>query len=127
MNHIEDVRILVVEDCKVTRVLMRDLLYNFGFENVTWASDGEEALKILGHQRISLILSDWNMLPMNGYDFLCAVRKKDKKIPFIMVTAENRQEFFDKALEAGVSNYIVKPFNAGIVKKKIMATLAVKL
>ena len=95
-----DIPILVVDDYKTMRSIVRSLLSQLGFNNVLEASDGVRALEILKSQPISLILSDWNMQPMNGYEFLCEVRKVNKKIPFVMVTAENTQENFKKALEA---------------------------
>lgn len=119
----KDMPILIVDDYKTMRSIIRSLLYQLGFENVNEAADGAKALEILRTQPIKLILSDWNMQPMNGYDFLCEVRKVNKELPFIMVTAENTQENFKKALEAGVSNYILKPFTADTLKKKLIAVL----
>ena len=118
-----DIPILVVDDYKTMRSIVRSLLSQLGFNNVLEASDGVRALEILKSQPISLILSDWNMQPMNGYEFLCEVRKVNKKIPVVMVTAENTQENFKKALEAGVTNYILKPFTGDTLKKKLTIVL----
>jgi len=111
--------ILVVDDYST----MVRLLKQLGYENVDDASDGTEALKKINEKQYGLIISDWNMEPMTGYDLLRQVRAKSEtmRLPFIMVTAESKTENVIAAKKAGVNNYIVKPFNAQTLKGKIDA------
>ena len=94
-----------------------------GFENVDDAADGTEALAKMKDQKYGLVISDWNMEPMTGYELLKQVRGDTglTKTPFIMVTAESKTENVIAAKKAGVNNYIVKPFNAQTLKGKIEA------
>jgi two-component system chemotaxis response regulator CheY len=87
------------------------------------ASDGKAALEKLQRKPYGLVISDWNMEPMTGYELLRHVRADDrlKAMPFIMVTAESKTENVIAAKKAGASNYIVKPFNAQTLKNKIEA------
>ena len=122
----KNMRILIVDDYKTMLRIMRNLLKQLGFENVDEASDGTEALKVLNESGPhGLIISDWNMEPMTGLQLLREVRAdaKLKKTPFIMVTAESKSENVIAAKEAGVSNYIVKPFNAGTLKSKMASVI----
>ena len=113
--------VLVVDDYKTMIRIIKNLLRQIGFENVDDASDGTEALAKLKEKTYGLVISDWNMEPMTGYDLLKHVRADDslKEIPFIMVTAEAKSENVVAAKKAGVNNYIVKPFNAQTLKGKI--------
>ncbi|MBZ8131767.1 chemotaxis response regulator CheY [Afifella sp. IM 167] len=115
--------ILVVDDYKTMVRIIRNLLKQLGFEDVDDASDGTEALSKLRERAYGLVISDWNMEPMTGYDLLKEVRADGSfsDIPFIMVTAEAKSENVVAAKKAGVSNYIVKPFNAQTLKGKIEA------
>lgn len=115
--------VLVVDDYKTMIRIIRNLLRQIGFEDVDDAADGAEALEKLRAKTYGLIISDWNMEPMTGYDLLKAVRADPElaSIPFIMVTAEAKSENVVAAKQAGVSNYIVKPFNAQTLKGKIEA------
>ncbi len=115
--------ILVVDDYNTMIRIIRNLLRQLGFENVDEASDGTSALTRLRDKKYGLIISDWNMEPMTGYDLLKEVRSDPdlKSTPFIMVTAESKTENVIAAKKAGVSNYIVKPFNAQTLKSKIDA------
>jgi two-component system chemotaxis response regulator CheY len=117
--------VLVVDDYVTMRHLLRRLLQQIGFTNIADAADGMTALAKLREQPFDLVISDWNMEPMSGLALLKAVRADDtlKKLPFIMVTAESKVENVVAAKEAGVSNYIVKPFNADTLKTKIEATV----
>ena len=118
--------ILIVDDYSTMLRILRNLLAQLDFNNVVDASDGDEALqKLLTAGDIGLIISDWNMQPMTGLDLLKAVRSnaKLKHIPFIMVTAESKTENVIAAKQAGVSNYIVKPFNAETLKAKMASVL----
>jgi two-component system chemotaxis response regulator CheY len=118
--------ILIVDDYATMLRILRNLLAQLDFNNVVDASNGDEALqKLLTAGDIGLIISDWNMQPMTGLDLLKAVRAnaKLKHIPFIMVTAESKTENVVAAKQAGVSNYIVKPFNAETLKAKMASVL----
>jgi len=113
--------ILVVDDYKTMIRIIRNLLKQLGFEDVDEASDGTEALSKLKERSYGLVISDWNMEPMTGYELLQRVRADDdlNGVPFIMVTAEAKSENVIAAKKAGVNNYIVKPFNAQTLKGKI--------
>ena len=115
--------ILIVDDYKTMLRIIRNLLRQLNFTNVEEAMDGTEALHMLGQKDIQLIISDWNMEPMTGYELLKQVRSDSSlsKTPFIMVTAESKTENVIAAKKAGVNNYIVKPFNAPTLKSKIEA------
>lgn len=115
--------ILVVDDYQTMVRIIRNLLKQLGFEDVDDASDGTAALDKMRGRRYGLIISDWNMEPMTGYELLRQVRADDglRQTPFIMVTAESKTENVIAAKKAGVNNYIVKPFNAQTLKSKIEA------
>ncbi len=115
--------ILVVDDYKTMIRIIRNLLKQLGFNDIDEATDGTEALSKLRERPYGLVISDWNMEPMTGYDLLKEVRADGNfaEIPFIMVTAEAKSENVVAAKKAGVSNYIVKPFNAQTLKGKIEA------
>ncbi|PCI33434.1 MAG: two-component system response regulator [Alphaproteobacteria bacterium] len=117
--------ILIVDDYKTMLRIIRNLLKQLGFNNVDEASDGAEALNKLRSKSYNLIISDWNMEPMTGYELLKEVRADDilKKTPFIMVTAESKTDNVIAAKKAGVNNYIVKPFNAATLKQKLSSVL----
>ncbi len=122
----KSMNVLIVDDYKTMLRIMRNLLKQLGFENVEEAIDGTAALEILKEKSdFGLIISDWNMEPMTGIELLRHVRAADelKAIPFIMVTAESKSENVIAAKEAGVSNYIVKPFNAETLKAKMVSVL----
>ncbi len=115
--------VLVVDDYKTMIRIIRNLLKQLGFENVDDAADGSDALLKLRDKKYGLVISDWNMEPMTGYELLKEVRSDDdlSRTPFIMVTAESKTENVIAAKKAGVNNYIVKPFNAATLKNKIEA------
>ena len=115
--------VLVVYDYKTMIRIIRNLLKQLGYDDVDEAQDGTEALSKMRERNYGLVISDWNMEPMTGYDFLKHVRADDalREIPFITVTAESKTENVIAAKKAGVSNYIVKPFNAETLKGKIEA------
>ena len=118
--------ILVVDDYNTMIRIIRNLLKQIGFNDVDEAVDGTVALGKMREKRYSLIISDWNMEPMTGYELLKEVRQDPglAKTPFIMVTAESKTENVIAAKKAGVNNYIVKPFNAQTLKTKIEAVFA---
>ncbi len=118
--------ILIVDDYKTMLKIFRNLLRQLGFSNVDEAMDGSAALQKIRSKNYGLIISDWNMEPMSGLRLLKEVRldAKVKDVPFIMVTAESKSENIIAAKDAGVSNYIVKPFTAATLKSKIDTVLA---
>lgn len=113
--------ILVVDDYSTMIRIIRNLLKQIGFENVDDASDGSAALARMQGKKYGLIISDWNMEPMTGYELLREVRANPEfsKTPFIMITAESKTENVIAAKKAGVNNYIVKPFNAVTLRAKM--------
>ena len=115
--------VLVVDDYKTMIRIIRNLLKQLGFSDVDDAADGTEALGKMREKKYGLVISDWNMEPMTGYELLKEVRSDDglARTPFIMVTAESKTENVIAAKKAGVNNYIVKPFNAATLKSKIDA------
>jgi len=117
--------ILIVDDYKTMLRIIRNLLKQLGFHNVDEAIDGAEALNKLRSKNYDLVISDWNMEPMTGYELLKEVRSDDmlKALPFIMVTAESKTDNVIAAKKAGVNNYIVKPFNAATLKSKLTSVL----
>ncbi len=117
--------ILVVDDYNTMRRIVRNLLKQLGFENIDEAADGGEAFKKLQEATFHMVISDWNMEPVTGMELLKQVRANDKlkHLPFIMVTAESKPENVIAAKQAGVSNYIVKPFNAETLKTKMTAVI----
>ena len=117
--------ILIVDDYKTMLRIIRNLLKQLGFNNVDEATDGAAALAKLRDKEFGLIISDWNMEPMSGLQLLKEVRADNalKELPFIMVTAESKSENVVAAKQAGVSNYIVKPFNAATLKAKLNSVI----
>ena len=115
--------VLVVDDYNTMVRIVRNLLKQLGFVDIDDASDGSAALAKLRERKYGLVISDWNMEPMTGYDLLKEVRADPglARTPFIMVTAESKTDNVIAAKKAGVSNYIVKPFNAQTLKSKIDA------
>ena len=118
-------KILVVDDYKTMLRILRNLLKKLNFSNIDEAMDGAEALRKLRSEKFDFVISDWNMEPMTGIELLRQVRgdEKLKHLPFIMITAESKSENVIAAKEAGVSNYIVKPFNAETLKGKMASVL----
>jgi len=121
----ETMKILIVDDYKTMLRIIRNLLSELGFKNVDEATDGSEALEALRTKKYDLVISDWNMEPMTGFDLLKEVRADEqlKPLPFIMVTAESQTENVVAAKKAGVNNYIVKPFNAATLRSKVTAVI----
>jgi len=121
----KNMQILIVDDYKTMLKIIRNLLKELGFNNVDEACDGTDAYTKLQQKNYNLVISDWNMEPMSGYDLLVKVRGTPamKALPFILVTAESKTENVVAAKKAGVNNYIVKPFNAATLKTKLSAVL----
>ena len=125
MSVSKEMEILIVDDYATMRRIMKNLLIQLGFRNITEAVDGSDALGRLRAKAAGLVISDWNMEPMTGLQLLKEVRSdaKLKDMPFIMVTAESKTDNVVAAKQAGVSNYIVKPFNAETLKSKMQSVI----
>ncbi len=121
----KSMNVLIVDDYKTMLRIIRNLLKQIDFNNVDEASNGAEALSKLRCGSYGLVISDWNMQPMTGFELLQEVRQdaRLKSTPFIMITAESKTENVVAAKQAGVSNYIVKPFNAEILRDRIEKVL----
>lgn len=122
----KNMNILIVDDYKTMLRIIKNLLKQLGFNNVDEATDGQMALERLQAKTYGLVISDWNMEPMSGIELLKRIRAADdqhKTVPFIMITAESKTENVVAAKQAGVNNYIVKPFNAETLKTKMSAVL----
>ena len=113
--------VLVVDDAPTMRRIVRGLLRELGLKNVREAEDGKMALQALKNRKADLIVCDWNMPEMTGIELLREIRDDNslKEVPMLMVTAEAKKESIVMAMEAGVNNYIVKPFNAQILNEKL--------
>lgn len=121
-----EMKLLVVDDMSTMRKIIKNMLGQIGFKNITEAESGKKALEIVesAHKLgapFEFILSDWNMPELNGLDFLKVLKESQahKNIPFLMITAEAEQENVMMAVKAGIDNYIVKPFSPQILKEKI--------
>lgn len=117
--------ILIVDDYKTMLRIIRNILSQFGFLNVDEATNGSLALLKLKERKYDLVISDWYMEPTNGLELLQQMKADNmlKNIPFIMVTAENNAEKVIKAKQAGIDNYIVKPFNSRTLRHKLVSIL----
>jgi two-component system, chemotaxis family, chemotaxis protein CheY len=116
-----NMKVLVVDDYQTMVQIIRNLLRQLGFVSIDEANDGSAALDMMRQKDYGLVISDWHMAPMSGYELLREVRADDRlsQTPFIMVTAENRVEKVIEAKKAGANTYIVKPVNAATLKSKI--------
>ncbi len=115
------IKILIVDDFATMRRILKNILKQLDFKNLVEADDGTSAWEILEGQAIDLIISDWNMPKMTGLELLKKVRSSDqyKTTPFLMVTAEAQKQNVIEAVQAGVSNYVVKPFTAEAISDKL--------
>ncbi len=114
-------KVLVVDDFAAMRRILKNVFGQIGLTNILEADDGTTALDVLKDNKIDLIVSDWNMPKMSGLDLLKSVRSNEdtKNTPFLKVTASSQKDDVLEAIQAGVSNYIVKPFTADTVKEKL--------
>lgn len=121
MAYDKNMRVLVVDDFSTMRRIIKNILRQLGFNNIVEADDGTTAWDILNRDKIDFVISDWNMPKMAGIDLLRKVRSSEEfgALPFLMVTAEAQQENIIEAVQAKVSNYIVKPFTAETLGAKI--------
>ncbi len=138
--------VLIVEDHMAMRKIIKTVLYSLGVRDVVESANGIEALTILDERNkqgartqilagqqdekkaVTLIISDWIMPKMNGYELLQNIRNDTalKDLPFVMLTAEDTKEQIIKALELGISDYIVKPFKAAVLESKLRAILGMR-
>ncbi len=121
----KSMNVLVIDDYKTMVRIVRNLMEQLGFKNVDEAGDGKTALEMMQNKHYGLVLSDWNMQPMTGFDLLKAVRadQRTKNTPFVMVTAEAKTENVIAARQAGCNNYIIKPFTLAVLKQKLTMVL----
>jgi two-component system chemotaxis response regulator CheY len=114
-------KFLVVDDYSTMRRIVKNLLHDLGYANVTEADDGNTALPLLQAGGFDFLITDWNMPGMPGLDLLKAVRanEKLKTMPVLMLTAEAKREQIVEAAQAGVNGYVIKPFTAATLKEKI--------
>ena len=121
----KSMNVLVVDDYKSMIRIVRGLLNQLGFFNVDEALDGPAALALIRGKTYGLVLSDWNMQPMSGLELLKEVRAEERtrSLPFVMVTAEAKAENVVAARQAGVNNYVIKPFTLAVLKQKLTTVL----
>jgi two-component system, chemotaxis family, chemotaxis protein CheY len=117
----KDLKFLVVDDFSTMRRIIKNLLHDLGYPNVTEADDGKTALPMLQGGGFDFLISDWNMPGMSGLDLIKAVRSDAKlaKMPVLMLTAEAKREQIIEAAQAGVNGYVIKPFTAETLKEKL--------
>ena len=117
--------VLVVDDYKSMIRIVRGLLVQLGFQNVDDAMDGDTAFRMMKDKSYGLVLSDWNMQPVTGIELLKRVRAdpETRDVPFVMVTAEAKVENVVAARQAGVNNYVIKPFTLTVLKQKLSSVL----
>ena len=122
----KNMSILVVDDFSTMRRIVKNLLGELGFTNISEADDGKTALPILEKGGIDFLVTDWNMPGMPGIDLLKAVRANPEleSLPVLMVTAEAQREQIMEAAQAGVNGYVVKPFTAETLKEKVDGVFA---
>jgi len=117
----KNMRILVVDDFSTMRRIVRNLLGDLGYTNISEADDGKTAWPMLQNGNYDFVITDWNMPGMTGIELLRAIRADERtaRMPVLMVTAEAQREQIIEAAQAGVNGYIIKPFNAVTLKEKI--------
>ena len=117
----EDTRIQIVDDFSTKRRIIKNLLHDLGYANVTEADDGKTALPMLQSGNLEFLVTDWNMPGMPGIDLLRAVRADPRlaKLPVLMLTAEAKREQIVIAAQAGCNGYVIKPFTAATLKEKL--------
>ncbi|MNH67994.1 Chemotaxis protein CheY [compost metagenome] len=121
----KSMNVLVVDDYKSMVRIVRGMLNQLGFINVDDAPDGAAAMALLKEKSYGLVLSDWNMQPVTGLELLKQVRAEEKTraTPFVMVTAEAKVENVIAARQAGVNNYVIKPFTLAVLKQKLTSVV----
>ncbi len=121
----QNMRVLVVDDFATMRKIEKNILGQLGIKNVDEADDGSTALPKLKSTKYDVVLLDWNMPNMTGLELLKAMRAEEglKNVPVIMVTAEALKDNVVAAAQAGVNDYVVKPFNASTLEEKLKKVL----
>ncbi|QDT39004.1 response regulator [Stratiformator vulcanicus] len=119
-------KVLVVDDSHTMRIIQKRCLNSLGVEDITDAADGREALEYFASGEFDIVLSDWNMPVMDGLTLLTEIRKRDKDVPVIMITTEAERSRVVSAIQAGVSDYIVKPFTPDAMKEKLERWCGIK-
>ncbi len=121
MPYDQNMRILIVDDFSTMRRIIKNILKQIGYNNIIEADDGTTAWDILNREQIDFVVCDWNMPKMKGIDLLRKIRDSEEfeNMPFLMVTAEAQQENLVEAIQAKVSNYVVKPFTPDVLSQKI--------
>ena len=124
----KDMKFLVVDDFSTMRRIIKNVLGDLGYANVTEADDGTTAWPLLQQNHFDFLITDWNMPGMPGLDLLKAVRADDRLagLPVLMLTAESKREQIAEAAQAGVNGYVIKPFTATTLQEKIEKTLAAR-
>lgn len=117
-------KVLLVDDSRTIRNIQKNALAQLGHTDIMEAADGVEALEKISQQRPDLVLIDWNMPKMDGITLVRKIRETDKALPLIMCTTEAEKRRVIEAIQAGVNNYLVKPFTPETLKEKVDATLA---
>ncbi len=112
-------KVLVVDDSRTMRVIIMKTLAQLGVKDVVEAGDGKIALELFKSATFDAVLSDWNMPVMTGLEFLKELRQINKTIPFIMITTEAERGRVISAIQAGVTDYVVKPFSQDVLRKKL--------
>lgn len=114
-------RLLVVDDSSTMRRIIRNNLKSLGFEDIIEAENGEGAMTRLQSEKVDIVITDWNMPVMSGLELVTAMRGNPtlKQTPVLMVTTVAEKDEIVKAMQAGVTNYVVKPFDAATLKSKL--------
>lgn len=115
----KNLRILVVDDHPMTRNMVRAILRGVGYSQVIIAESALQAQEVLIDRGADLIVCDWNMPGMTGLEFLGLIRKQFPQMPFVMLTAEVNRENVEAAIQAGVTDYVIKPFTADVLLQKV--------
>jgi len=121
MANKSEMKLLLIDDQKSIRDIAKFMLQQAGFQHVDECDNGPEALQLMRIKNHNLVISDWNMEPMTGLELLQTIRKDPRlaKTPFIMMTGQADAKYVQIAAKAGVNNYVVKPFSAEVIQKKI--------
>jgi two-component system, chemotaxis family, chemotaxis protein CheY len=124
----KDMKFLIVDDFSTMRRIIKNVLGDLGYSNVTEADDGTTAWPLLQQNHFDFLITDWNMPGMPGLDLLKAVRADDRLngLPVLMLTAESKREQIAEAAQAGVNGYVIKPFTATTLQEKIEKILAAR-
>jgi len=114
-------KILVAEDCPITRKMIRGLLRNMGYNNIDMAEDGVVGWQLLTKNKYDFLITDWHMPNRDGIELLRGVRQHPhlKHIPVLMLTSETEKDNIIEAIQAGVTGYVIKPFALGVLEQKL--------